>query len=209
MNFWTLLLWALFGLPGFFAGIALWKRNPVILDARKHQRLFLLIATIVLPISFLLGSSLFFKESLHWAWSIALFIGIVCYFIWHSQQKYRILSFFYFEKEEFMDVLETALKKAHVLLPGKPIGPFTFFRQYRTASQKVCVQIEYSRMISRFTVRLFLRYLPLHFDNHWIRTVDSLASNRTFDRVPLACVYYLSFGIGWIVFFVWLAILSL
>jgi hypothetical protein len=208
MNFWIFLLWALFGLPGLFIGIALWKRNPVILDARKYQRLYIVIACIVFPSSFLAGSSLFFEDSFHWIWSVLIFVGLVAFLLWHTNQKLRAVSFFNFEKEEFIDALETALKKTRAIVTGKPEGRFVFFRQYRTAHQKICLQVEYSRWLSRFTVRFFRRQLPTHFDNKWIQKMASLSINRSFNRVPFACVYYLSTGVGWIVIFVWLAIVS-
>jgi hypothetical protein len=130
-------------------------------------------------------------------------------FMWHTHLKNRVISFFYFDKEEFITALESELRKANFPLPGKPPGRFTFFRQYFTALHKTSVQVEYSKLLNRFTLRLNLPYIPTHFDQSILRKMYELSFNRSFQKVPMACVFYLSIGLSWIVFFVWLAIVSI
>jgi len=209
MNFWIFLMWSLYGIPGILTGILLWKRNPVILDARKHQRWTLITTIIAIPGSLLLSSSLYYPESFHWAWAVLSFFLLLGIFMWHTHLKNRVISCFYFDEEEFITVLETELRKANFPLPGKPSGRFTFFRQYYNALRKTSVQVEYSKLLNRFTLRLNPTYIPTHFDQNVLRKMYELSSNRAFQKVPMACVIYLSLGLSWIVFFVWLAIVSI
>ncbi|HPJ11846.1 MAG TPA: hypothetical protein PLE09_01185 [Caldisericia bacterium] len=209
MNFWISLMWALYGIPGILTGLLLWKRNPVILDARKHQRWILLTTTVAIPGSLLLSSSLYYPNSFHWTWAIVTFFLLLGLFVWHTNLKNRVISFFYFDKEEFVTELENELRKANFPLPGKPPGRFTFFRQYFTASHKTSVQVEYSKLLNRFTLRLYPRFIPVHFDQNILRRMYEISTNRNFQKVPIACVFYLSLGLSWVVFFIWLAIVSL
>ncbi len=209
MNLFMMILLALYGIASIITGISLWKRKPVIIDALRNQRITIVLSIVILPTIFFSGSSLFYSDSIHWAWSLVILVVFVVYLVWHLRKKERVISFFYFEKKEFVTQLESLLSQSNVPLPGKPDGMFSFFRQYFMKPKKLCLQVEYSKIFNRFTVRVYTQILPYHFDKRLLDTFFSLASNRETKKMPMACVYYLSFGISWVVLCIWLGILGL
>jgi hypothetical protein len=202
-----MLLLSLFGVANIITGTSLWKRKPIIIDALKNQRITIATAVIIIPLMLISVSSAFYPNGLSLAWALFAFIVLCVYFYWHKFKKERIISVFYFDKDEFISFFDKYLQHSGIKLKQNPPGKIHFYKKY-LKNDKTALQIEYSKFFTRFTLRFNTNELPKSFVDNFLQEVFDESSKRKLEKTPMACVYYLSIGISWVVFCIWIGILG-
>ncbi|MCK5847581.1 MAG: hypothetical protein KAH01_00115 [Caldisericia bacterium] len=208
MNFWFMLFLALFGVANIITGTSLWKRKPIIIDALKNQRITIATAIVAVPLMLLNISNIFYPDGISWIWAFLAFIILCVYFYWHKYKKDKVISIFYFDKNEFISFFNNYLRHSGITLKQKPTGKFNFYMQY-LINNKTALQVEYSKIFSRFTLRFNYKELPKYFIDNFLQDVFEESSKRKLEKTPMACVYYLSIGISWIILCIWLGFIGI